>query len=32
MIDEDEKATLAECERSEAEYISRLGRAFGEQS
>jgi hypothetical protein len=30
-LDDAEKATLAECMRSEAEYIERLGRSFGDQ-
>jgi hypothetical protein len=30
-LDDAERATLAECEKSEAEYIERLGRSFGGQ-
>ncbi len=31
-LTDDEKATMAECAKSDAEYIERLGRSFGEQS
>lgn len=31
-LTDDEKATMAECAKSDAEYIERLGRSFGDQS
>jgi hypothetical protein len=30
-LTDDEKATMAECAKSDAEYIERLGRSFGEE-